>query len=162
MTNEEMQRAMQFILEQQAHFAASQQRHEENQQRFEENQQRFEENQRRFEENQRRFEENQWKHEGYLLRHDEYMLRHEEHIISHEENFRELEVAQLQTSQAVAHLSNVMLEIAEAQTRMETRVDVLTGKVEIIADKLAETDDRLNSLITVVERYVSGGRNGKS
>ncbi|HEY0006230.1 MAG TPA: hypothetical protein VGB17_15730 [Pyrinomonadaceae bacterium] len=30
------------------------------------------------------------------------------------------------------------------------------------ANQVAETDERLNSLITVIERYISEGRNGKS
>jgi len=112
MTNEEMQRTMQFILEQHAQFVADMQQLKEaqalNEQRFAQNEQRF----------------------G--------------------------QVAQLQT-----HLSNVMLELAEAQTRSEASIQSLAESQARTEGKLAETDERLNSLITVVERYISERRNGK-
>ncbi len=106
MLDEEMKRTMQFILEQQAQFAANQQRHE--------------------------------------------------------ENMRRLEESQLVTSQAVAHLSSVMLEIAEAQARTDARVDTFEQKMEMLSERMAETDERLNNLILVVERYVSGRANGNA
>jgi hypothetical protein len=111
--DEEMRRTMRFILEQQAQFAANQQKHEE-----------------------------------YLQKHEEHIQRHEENMRRHEENMRKIEESQLATSQVIAHLGNAMLEIAEAQARADARA--------------AETDERLNNLILVVERYISGRANGNA
>jgi hypothetical protein len=110
MTNEEMQRTMQFIVEQQAQFAADMQK---------------------------------------------------------------IKEAQVFNEQRFEHLSNAMLELAEAQTRSEARMASLAEAQERTEKKLAETnaetnsrladtDKRLNSLITVIERYISETRNGES
>ena len=83
MTGEEMERAIAFILEQQAQFAANQQRHE--------------------------------------------------------EAMRRIEAAQERTAGQVEHLSGAMIELAEAQTR---------------------TDEKLNMFIVTVERHISEGHGG--
>lgn len=90
MTGEEMERAIAFILEQQAQFTANQQRHEE-----------------------------------YLQRHEEAMQR--------------IEATQERTAGQVEHLSGAMIELAEAQTR---------------------TDEKLNIFIVTVERHISEGHGG--
>ena len=40
------------------------------------------------------------------------------------------------------------------------KVSVLTDNVEALAEAQRHTDERLNALITVVDRYISDGRNG--
>jgi chromosome segregation ATPase len=120
MMDEEMKRTMQFILEQQAQFAANQQRHE------------------------------------------EYLQRHEEHLQKHEENMRRIEELQLVTSQAIAQLGNTMIELTEAQARTDARVDTFDRKMEQLSERMAETDEHLNNLILVVERYISGRANGNA
>jgi vacuolar-type H+-ATPase subunit I/STV1 len=50
-------------------------------------------------------------------------------------------------------------------SRLDTltqNVDALTEKVTALTDAQKNTDERLNTLIGVVERYISEGRNGKS
>ena len=106
MTEEEMQKKMEFILEQQAHFAVN--------------------------------------------------------IDVLRENVGLLAAAQKHTDETVAnlarmqtHMNEVVAVMAEAQQRMfeaQERTD----------RKLAETDDRLNTLINVVERHISEGHNGRS
>lgn len=96
MTGEEMERAIAFILEQQAQFAANQQRHE--------------------------------------------------------ETMHRIEAAQELTAQQVQHIGAAMLELTEAHTRTEAKVGAL-------ADRLGETDERLNTLVNTVERLIEG-RNG--
>jgi hypothetical protein len=58
----------------------------------------------------------------------------------------ELAAAQAQMYQSQTHMNNVVAEMADAQARTD--------------EKLAETDERLNSLINIVERYISERRNG--
>ena len=84
MTGEEMERAIAFILEQQAQFAANQQRHE--------------------------------------------------------ETMHRIEAAQELTAQQITHLGAAMIELTEAHTR---------------------TDGRLNALINTVERHISEGHGGQ-
>jgi ABC-type transporter Mla subunit MlaD len=50
--------------------------------------------------------------------------------------------------------------LVDAQVRTEERVSVMTENVSNLAKSQADSDERLNALINVVERYVSG-RNGK-
>ena len=66
MTDEERQRTMDFILQQQAQFAAGMQRLEEQQSRFAEQQSRFAEQQSRFAEQQSQFSENQRRVDGRI------------------------------------------------------------------------------------------------
>jgi uncharacterized protein YukE len=78
------------------------------------------------------------------------------------ENVSLLAESQKRTDETVAnlarmqtHMNEVVAVMAEAQQRMfeaQERTD----------RKMAETDDRLNTLINVVERHISEGHNGKS
>ena len=99
MTEDEMQKKMEFILEQQAQFAIN----------------------------------------VDLL--GEAQQRTEAHL-------SQVAVAQAQMARSQVHMNEVVAVMAEAQERTDR--------------KLAETDDRLNTLIGVVERYISEGRNGTS
>ena len=64
-----------------------------------------------------------------------------------ESNLAQVVAAQAQMARSQAHMNEVVAVMAEAQERTDR--------------KLAETDDRLNTLINVVERHVSEGHNGK-
>lgn len=110
MTNEEMQRKMEFIIEQQAQFAV---------------------------------------------------------------NFQKLEEAQTRADERTGELEGAMVavvnlvgQLAEAQVRTDARLSQLATEVaeaqKRTAAALAETSERLNSLIVVVERYFSNGRNSQS
>jgi hypothetical protein len=130
MTNEEIQKTMEFILQQQAQFTVNIQRLEEtlgvNIQRLEEtlgvNIQRLEET---LGVNIQRLEETQ-----------ERTAR----------QVSEIAAAQAQMYQSQTHMNNVVAEMADAQARTDER--------------LSETDERLNNLINIVERYISERRNG--
>jgi hypothetical protein len=69
----------------------------------------------------------------------------------------------------IERIEGVLGALAEAQVRTEGHVLALAQaqlrteeKVAVLAEKGAETEERLNSLINVVERHISGGRNGAS
>ncbi|MEO6391682.1 MAG: hypothetical protein ABIP75_07505 [Pyrinomonadaceae bacterium] len=104
MSNDEVQKRMEFIIEQQAQFTV--------------NIQKLEESQKRLEESQRKTDEQIGRLEG-----------------------------------AFVGLFNLVVELQQAQKRTEESLAKLT-----LAQ--ASTDDRLNSLILVVEKYFSGKQNG--
>jgi predicted short-subunit dehydrogenase-like oxidoreductase (DUF2520 family) len=59
-------------------------------------------------------------------------------------------------------MNEVVVAIADAQQRTEARVAELAEAQSRTDRKLAETDERLNVLIGVVERYFSNGRKSDS
>ena len=134
MTGEEMERAIAFILEQQAQFAANQQRHEEtllNHEKIMLNHEEFMRD-----------------HEKFMRDHEKAMRTHEEAMRTQEETMNRVEATQELTALQVQHLSGAMIELTEAHTRTENTV--------------AETNEKLNALIDTVERHIIEGRNGKS
>jgi len=62
----------------------------------------------------------------------------------------------------IERIENVLGALAEAQVKTEENVSALAVAQLQTDKKLSETDERLNSLITVVERYISERRNGGS
>ena len=106
-----MERAIAFILEQQAQFAANRQRHEEtllNHETIMHN------------------------HEEFMRNHEEAMRNHEERMRSHEETMRRVEAAQEQTTLQVQHLSGAMIELAEAHTRTENTLATTNEKLNAL------------------------------
>ena len=80
-------------------------------------------------------------------------------------DLQKLTQSQSNTERTVATVVNMMSELtktqlrmAEAQIRTETRVAELADAQKRTNETAAETNDRLNSLIVVVERYFSNGR----
>jgi uncharacterized phage infection (PIP) family protein YhgE len=102
MTNEEMERSVDFILKQQAQFAADMQKAGERQTRTEENL-------------------------GTVV-------------------------------ELVGQIAQTQLQMAEAQAQMTEAQAQMTEAQKHTDQGLAETDRRLNSLILMVERYLSNGR----
>ena len=79
--------------------------------------------------------------ERYFQMLTQLAVRADERMDAHDQGIAELRAAQLKLTEAQEQLT-------EAQERTEAVV--------------AETNERLNSLINVVERFISEGRNGKS
>jgi hypothetical protein len=70
---------------------------------------------------------------------------------------------------AIVTIIDLLGKVAEAQQRTDARLaDLAAGVTEVaVAQKrteaaLTETNERLNSLIVVVERYFSNGRGGQA
>jgi chromosome segregation ATPase len=141
MNGEELERAIAFIIEQQAQFAANQQRHDETLLKHEETMHDHEEFMRDHEAVMR-------DHEKRMRDHEESMRNHEERMRNHDETLSRIEGVQEQTALQIQHLGGAMGELAEAHTRTE--------------NTLAETNGKLNALINTVERHISEGRNGKA
>ena len=102
MTNEEMERSIDFILKQQAQFAADMQKVA------------------------------------------EWQVRTEENLGTAVGLVGQIAQTQLQMAEAQVQMAEAQAQMAEAQKRTD--------------QGLAETDRRLNSLILMVERYLSNGR----
>lgn len=117
MTEDERQRTIDFILQQQAQFSAGMQQMQERQNRFEEKQD-------------------------------------------------VLTDSLLTVVGIVGKLTDAQERIVEAQERTWAAMEAMDAKLSAKMDKLAEaqsqTDERLNALISIVERYFSNGRDGKS
>lgn len=63
----------------------------------------------------------------------------------------------------MAKITDDRLDTLADQVRVLTdKVNTLTDNVEALAEAQRHTDERLNALIGVVERYISNGRNGGS
>ena len=58
----------------------------------------------------------------------------------------------------LSRLAETQLQMAEAQTLANSQIAELAGAQKRTDTALAETNERLNSLIIVVERYFSNGR----
>jgi hypothetical protein len=81
-----------------------------------------------------------------------------------QEAIRQTRAAQAQTDALVARLAAATFA---GFTELNGKINILTDaqirsddKVSALAEAQARTDGRLNVLISTVERYVSGGRNG--
>ena len=111
MTGEEMERAIAFIIEQQAQFAANQQRHEETMNNH---------------------EEFMRDHEAVMRDHEKRMRDHEERMRDHEERMSRIEGVQEQTTLQIQHLSRAMVELAEAHTHTENTLAVTNDKLNAL------------------------------
>ena len=88
---------------------------------------------------------------------NEQFERHMQFIVEHQAQFA-VDIQQLKEVQA--ELTKKHNHLTEALTTVVGMVGKLTHAQDRTDEKLSETDDRLNTLIGVVERYFSG--NGAS
>ncbi len=66
------------------------------------------------------------------------------------------------TAAGLAALVEAQLKTEENISTLTERTGSLTEKMTALAEAQAQTDDRLNTFINVVERQISEGRNGGS
>jgi chromosome segregation ATPase len=111
MTGEELERAIAFIIEQQAQFAANQQRHDETLLKH---------------------EETMHNHEEFMRDHEAAMRDHKERMRDHEERMRRIEGTQEQTALQIQHLGGAMVELAEAHTRTENTLAETNDKLNAL------------------------------
>jgi ATP:corrinoid adenosyltransferase len=119
MTNEEMEKTMQFILEQQAQFTTNFQ-----------------------------------KIEAAREKDEEARKKDSARITRLEESFQLLVQLAQNHDERLVTLDERLVTLAEAQIRTSEQIAAMN-------ERTAETDERLNALIAVVERYISSkGQNG--
>ena len=63
-------------------------------------------------------------------------------------------------TEALTTVVGMIGKLSAAQERTDSKVAELADKVITLTDAQANTDERLNMLIGMVERYFSDGRNG--
>jgi hypothetical protein len=63
-----------------------------------------------------------------------------------------------ENSAHIAQLGDLTLRIGRIVEEQASRMDKLTDRMGELAQSQARTDERLNTLINVVERYFSNGR----
>jgi hypothetical protein len=69
--------------------------------------------------------------------------------------------AQLRTEQIVSRLTTAQLHTEQSVSRLATAQLRTEESVSRLATRQGETDARLDRLTVLVERFVSGGRNGQ-
>ena len=111
MNGEELERAIAFIIEQQAQFAANQQRHKEILLKH---------------------EETMHDHEEFMHDHEAVMRSHEETMRNHEETLSRIEGVQEQTALQIQLLGGAMVELAAAHTRTENTLAETNDKLNAL------------------------------
>ena len=134
MTNEEWERKMEFILEQQAQFYANIELMRERMGEHEKGMDEFRKGMDEFRKGLNELKETQQLTEMRLS---------------------DLVAAQAQAARAQSHMFEVVASMSDAQQNTEARMAEM-------AVAQTRTDERLNSLINVFERHLSEGRNGNS
>ena len=113
---------------------------------------------------------------------DEEFEKRRDFILEQQAQFsadiQELREAQTQTGEIVARLANVTLEgfkdvnakinaLFDSQMRTDEKINALAdsqkqtdGKIKALVESQMDTHESLRNLIAVVNRHLSGGRNG--
>ena len=102
---------------------------------------------------------------------NEEIQRTMEFIIKQQESFSEnmelLREAQVNGESRISRLEGAFVSLFNTVSKLSDTVGELSGTVgelskvqKGLTDSQARTDERLNTLINVVERYISNGRNG--
>ncbi len=97
---------------------------------------------------------------------DEEMRRKMEFIIEQQAQFavniEQLREAQSNAEVRLGKLEGSVVAVINMIGRLTQGLERTDRTVAQLAEAQARTDERLNAFITVVERYISRGRNGKS
>ena len=88
----------------------------------------------------------------------EFSIRQQE---SFSENMELLREAQTKGESRISGFEGAFVTLFNTVTKRSDTVGELTTSQRNLIESEARTDERLNSLINVVERYISEGRNGK-
>ena len=147
MTNEEIERAFDFLVKSQAAFDARQAA-------FEERQVAFEERQVAFEERQTVFEERQAAFDVRFEQTNQQIAEMSKQIQIYAETQSEFIQIVTRTLEAQAEI-NASLRVAVART--EERGNKTDERLDRMAAMNAQTDERLDRLAATVERNISGG-----
>lgn len=151
MTSEEMERTMQFILEQQAQFAVTFQRNEEARERDAARFAQFEAIREKDAARFAQFETTRGKDAARIKHLEDSFRLLVELVGSHDGRLVTLADAQIALTEMVQRTGEQLAKTQTALAETQRRT----------SEQMAETDERLNALIAIVERYLSG-RNGSS
>ncbi len=86
-------------------------------------------------------------------------------IIKQQESFSEnmelLREAQVKGETRITRLEGAFVSLYNTVSKLSDTVGELSGSVGELSKAQARTDERLNTLINVIERYISNRRNGR-
>ncbi len=95
----------------------------------------------------------------------EFIIRHQE---SFSENMELLREAQVKGESRITRLEGAFVSLYNTVSKLSDTVGDLSGSVgeltkaqQQLTAAQARNDERLNTLINVIERYISNGRNGR-
>jgi chromosome segregation ATPase len=95
---------------------------------------------------------------------NEEIQRTMEFIIKHQESFSKnmelLRESQTKSESRTSRLEGAFVTLYNTVSKLSETVGQLSESQKSLIESEARTDERLNSLINVVERYISEGRNG--
>jgi len=95
---------------------------------------------------------------------NEEIQRTMEFIIKQQESFSEnmelLREAQVKGESRITRLEGAFVSLYNTVSKLSDTVGELSVSVGELSKAQAGTDERLNNLINVIERYISNGRNG--
>ncbi len=96
---------------------------------------------------------------------NEEIQRTMEFIIKQQESFSEnmelLREAQVKGESRITRLDGAFVSLYNTVSKLSDTVGELSGSVGELSKAQGRTDERLNTLINVIERYLSNGRNGR-
>ncbi len=96
---------------------------------------------------------------------NEEIQRTMEFIIKQQESFSEnmelLREAQVKGESRITRLEGAFVSLYNTVSKLSDTVGELSGSVGELSKAQGRTDERLNTLINVIERYLSNGRNGR-
>lgn len=96
---------------------------------------------------------------------NEEIQRTMEFIIKQQESFSEnmelLREAQVKGESRITRLEGAFVSLYNTVSKLSDTVGELSGSVGELSKAQSRTDERLNTLISVIERYLSNGRNGR-
>ncbi len=100
----------------------------------------------------------------------EEMQRNIEFVVSQQAQFaadiQELKEAQIQAEARMTRIEGALVTVVDLVEQLArstaTQIAELVEAQKRTDEALAETNDRLNSFITFVERYISGRQNGQT
>jgi len=81
---------------------------------------------------------------------------------THAEDVRLLKYQDQRLSDAYISLIDILGNLTRSQTRTDESINRLTEAQRRTDERLAQTDERLNIFINVVERYISGNGGAES
>jgi len=157
-TSEEFEKRMEFIVEQQAQFAADIQR---------------------LEESQARLQEAQTRNEQAVSQMAGTVSRMAESVSQIMEAVSQMGQAVSETQRVVTRLANVThagfqdqsakinalldshIRLADAQSRTDERLQAMIVKVDALTESQSQTSEAVRSLANTVERYLRESRNGE-
>lgn len=88
----------------------------------------------------------------------EFIIKQQESFAGNMELLRE---AQVKGESRITRLEGAFVSLYNSVSKLSDTVGEISGSVGELSKAQARTDERLNTLINVIEKYISNGSNGR-